>query len=601
MNNIRKIFTVLMCLALAAASGCSQSAGSTGSSQAGSSAATQSAAASSKYTREEVTAHLYEKDKTAKVSILKTANLPDCPWINVMDFLKYTFNDKVEFDISKAGNVFTITKKNNGVTMEAVNKTMVVDADKDTVTFPEQEMFIIGEDAYKDPGSTADNSYVKELQPEYAPGTEVKSAVYDLAKYGLDVVTEGDDIFLPISTISSIFTFNYNTAEYVGGDVYFTHMGEETGADKNNPYVNKTTLYDNITRTKAEIDFAYKELCFVMDEMYGYPGNNKYSGQLKEKGFDKTLEDNAELTHLKKDYIMSDNLVDYYRGLNFLTAMMDDKGHTSFALLSSTVSNPIYEKTKLITEWSDESKIKFPEDAAKYNAPLMESGQAKGEIMQARAAAYTGNSHVIKDTSVFTYVQNGTKAYFAFDKCKYDVLPELKEALEHASSHGVKDFYFDLSCNGGGDERVVAYIMALIAGDETFYYKNAKTGNKVIQKSKIDRNLDGVFDAKDDEYKFGFNYGIITSKFSFSCGNLLPCLARGAGIPIYGEKSGGGTCFAVLSNHADSMSFMISSQNTFALADDWSDVEGGAPVKEEWVKKSADGKADYSNFYGFLK
>ena len=604
MDRLKKITVIVIVFAMTVmAAACGNSGGTTlssSSSQASSAAA--GTASASGYTREEVTAHLYEKDKTAKVSILKNADLPNYPWISVMDFLKYTYNDKVEFDLSRSGDVYTITKKNNGITMETVNKTMVIDAGKDTVTFPEQEMFINGEDAYKVPGSTPNNPYVRELQPEYVPGTEVKAAVYDLAKYGLDAVGEGDEVYLPISTVSSLFAFNYTGAEFVDGDVFFTSIGDEIGVDINNPYIDKSSIYNNLERTKAEIDFSYNEFCFVMDELYGYPGNNKYSGQMKEKGFDKTIEDNAELAHLKKEYIMSDDLLEYFLGLNFLGVVMGDGGHTNFALLTNVASPPIYKETKLVTKWSDESReIRFPEDSHKYNESLIEMQKVQGEIMQARADAYTDNPYVIKEADLSSFAQKGTKAYFAFDNFKYNVLPELKEALEYAASHGVKDFYFDLSCNSGGDERVVAYIMSLIAGDGTFYYKNAKTGNTVIQKSEIDRNLDGVFDEKDKEYKFGFNYGIITSKMSFSCADWFPCLANRAGIPIYGEKSRGGTCFAVLCNHADSMEFMMSNANTFVLADDWSDVEGGAPVKEEWVKTSADGKADYSSFYDFLK
>lgn len=160
--------------------------------------------------------------------------------------------------------------------------------------------------------------------------------------------------------------------------------------------------------------------------------------------------------------------------------------------------------------------------------------------------------------------------------------------------------YFDISCNGGGDERVAAFLLDLITGDGTFYYTNAKTGNAVVQKVRVDLNQDGVFDEQDDAVSYDFNYKIITSKASFSSGNLFPCLAELAGIPIYGERSGGGTCFVMIQNHTDTMAFMFSGANTFARPDSWTNVEDGAPLTEEWVTVSEDGSTDYSHLYDIL-
>ena len=210
------------------------------------------------------------------------------------------------------------------------------------------------------------------------------------------------------------------------------------------------------------------------------------------------------------------------------------------------------------------------------------------------------NPNTVMETDETSYVVVGDKAFFAFDKFSYTVLPALKQALDHAAANGVQEFYFDLSCNGGGDERVVGYLMALMTGDGTFYYRSAKTGNRVVQKVKADLNQDGVFDEQDEAVRYGFDYKIITSKLSFSCGNVLPCLAQKAGIPIYGERSGGGTCFVYVLNHADTLGFMLSGQVTFVTPDTWQNIEAGAPLTEEWITKNEDGSTDYSHLYDLL-
>lgn len=556
----------------------------------------------SAYKKEKVSAYLYSKEQSAEFTVLKDPEFDGAAWMSVMDFLKYDFNDQVRFEISHDGDIYTVTKKNNGATLEDVNATMVIDTANDTVTFPQLEMFITGEDAYKAGGTVVDNQYVQELQPEYAEGYEVSSAVYDLAKYGFDAVGDGDDVYLPAVILSDIFGFNYNTAEYVDGKLYFVSAGDEIGTDPNSPYVDKTALYNSVTRSPKEIEFTYSEICFALDEIYGFPPHNKFSESMKASGFDKAADQDEDLSHIKNDYLRSESRLDYYVGLNYLTSLISDHGHTSMATgLTALTSIPAYAETELVKAWTDPSRTAlYPEDSQKYNALIAAGEMWKSGLYQARATAYTGDPNIVKETDNSAYIVSGDKAFFSFDRFNSSVLPDLKEALDHASANGVKDFYFDLSCNGGGDERVAAYLMKLMTGDGTFYYTNAKTGNRVVQKIKADLNGDGVFDEKDDEAKYGLNYKIITSKASFSCGNLLPCLAQKAGIPIFGEHSGGGTCFVLLLNHSDSMSYMISGANTFADPDTWADLEAGAPVTEEWTTTNEDGTTDYTHFYDLI-
>ncbi len=621
MKKMKKLAAFSLILAMLLAAGCNSAtkesstqkasdAQKDSSVQASSTTSTESSAESSSeepkpsvtYSKAEATAHIYEKDKTEKLTILKHPDLPGTAWINVMDFLKYDHNDKVKFEISKSGDVFTITKKNNGVTMDEVNTTMVIDTAKDTVTFDKQEMFIIGEDAFKTASSTINNPYVLELQPEYAEGSAVNSAVYDLSKYHFDAVAEGDDVYLPIPVISDIFGFNYNTAEFVDGEVYFVHAGDEVGADNTNPYVNKTSIYNNLTRDQKEIEFAYNELCFALDEIYGYPPNNNLSETMKELGFDKTVEQNEDLSHIKKEYLMSENLIEYYSGLSFVSSFINDGGHTMLTLMANILYVPTYAETELVKQLSNpERKIRFPEDAAKYTASMQNDLQWKQTLMATRNEAYTNNPNTVKENTTMSYLECGDKAVFAFDKFTYQIIPELMEALDHAASKGIKDFYFDLTCNTGGDERVAAYLMSLVNGDNSFSYLNKKTGNKIVQKVKVDKNLDGVFDEKDDAVKYDFNYKIITTQMSFSSANLFACLAQKAGIPIYGQRSGGGTCFVYMLNHTDTMAYMLSASNCFVIPADWSLIDSGAPVTEEWVKTAEDGSFDFSNLYNLIK
>ncbi len=68
------------------------------------------------------------------------------------------------------------------------------------------------------------------------------------------------------------------------------------------------------------------------------------------------------------------------------------------------------------------------------------------------------------------------------------------------------------------------------------------TGETTVQRYLADTNLDGVIDEKDLEKQYDFRFAILTTRCSFSCGNILPVYAQEKGIMIIGEKSGGGTC-----------------------------------------------------------
>ena len=116
---------------------------------------------------------------------------------------------------------------------------------------------------------------------------------------------------------------------------------------------------------------------------------------------------------------------------------------------------------------------------------------------------------------------------------------------------------------------------------------------------KIDKNLDGKFDEKDDaiNYKDKFHYAVLTTKYSFSCANALPCYAKADGIMVIGERSGGGGC-ATISTALGCGAFCMISRSKMLFDKDGKEIDSGAePDKVIEVKKDADGKADYSSFF----
>jgi C-terminal processing protease CtpA/Prc len=104
---------------------------------------------------------------------------------------------------------------------------------------------------------------------------------------------------------------------------------------------------------------------------------------------------------------------------------------------------------------------------------------------------------------------------------------------------------------------------------------NALTGQHERVQIHTDRNLDGVIDEKDKEVKYDFNYGVLTTRLSFSCGNLFPIMMQEHGAVLLGEPSGGGSCSVQIAVLSSGAVFMMSSAVwTFRNQDDES-VEDG--------------------------
>ena len=171
-----------------------------------------------------------------------------------------------------------------------------------------------------------------------------------------------------------------------------------------------------------------------------------------------------------------------------------------------------------------------------------------------------------------------------------------KWSLDYAKEKGAKNFLIDLSQNGGGSNMVVMYMLSIMTGRNDLYTKNQLTGNSVVSTGIVDRNLDNVIDEKDKELDYDFHFALLTSKKSFSCGNLLPCRAQEYQIPVVGETSGGGTCYIMNPSYPNAVTYSLSGFKMM-INGNGEDIENGAKVDFETAKAGEDGNVDYSNLY----
>jgi C-terminal processing protease CtpA/Prc len=209
--------------------------------------------------------------------------------------------------------------------------------------------------------------------------------------------------------------------------------------------------------------------------------------------------------------------------------------------------------------------------------------EIKAEIEQARAAAWgddvyreCGSTAIIRIDS-FVEDAAGWEAWYAGKgEIPMDAVGITWTGLKRASENpAIKNILFDLSANTGGSGDMLAYMIDLMFGDNVYRGYNVLTGQREHAVVHSDKNLDGVFDEKDDEVKYDFSYAVLTTRITFSCGNMMPFLMQEHGAVLLGEPSAGGSCYIQMGTLTNGGQFQMSTW-LWALRDaNGESVEGG--------------------------
>lgn len=228
-----------------------------------------------------------------------------------------------------------------------------------------------------------------------------------------------------------------------------------------------------------------------------------------------------------------------YEALSKFLCSLDD-GHTA---LSTTSYNP----------WQSKKYSRFGKLWAERIA-------LRSSLLNQRSKAYEEKE---KEEGEVLYSSDGTLAYIPFDhfsfasnaynsegEIKQEIYLEddyffLKKRLGEIKEKGsVSDVVLDVSINGGGTVGVLMKILALISDDNRAQSPMYLSDIDCVygRFTSIDSNNDGKKDL-DDVYGDDFSFHILTSPYSFSCGNAFPFFAKKNGYAdIVGVNSGGGEC-----------------------------------------------------------
>ena len=544
-------------------------------------------------------------------------DMPNVPYVSYEDFAETFF--KLDLTVTDQGSgKYSVVKKDiDGNTFAAM-----LDTEDETLVVGDNELFFsVSSENMDGDGRSEEVPFITKRISITQEGT-VKEKKYDYSKYGIDLRTVKDAPVIPLASISDLYG-NTNGAGtiviYNGEKIYFygTSLLLDCGVARNTDFELVQPLIDG-NRPEDTREFNYKELCLVIENMYGFPNDSyPFAKKVSEAGLDAAL---TQMDPQTKEYLLSSDSSLYAAGLNrLLSYWLCDGGHTGIGfneLMTSITDDPAnlnreknqeFLNTILQSISSGNGTVEWQVNANLINYERMNNRNvANATYPELRAEAYGIDQSeeqgvVYKgDTAViffnrFTFDGQGWVDYYkAVDAGQKGVIPQdtygfFQTTMREIGTHPeIKNIVIDDSCNGGGVNAALLGIEDLLFGDNAQKTLNQGTGITTTLKMTFDRNLDGVFDEKDAEVDYSkYNYAVLESISSFSCGNLFPAFAKEHGVLILGETSGGGSCNVAVHATADGLTYQISSEKELqgiAAIDGVLD-KGVAPDKVTFVTK----------------
>ena len=372
---------------------------------------------------------------------------------------------------------------------------------------------------------------------------------FDLSEYGIDLIDEGGECYLPLQTINDLLVSrNYVLVVYNGEKV----IASSSSSDLINE------MYEAPTGTMSE-DFAlfnYNELRFLLDTFYG----------LKPEHDIENFGDYFSSTGLLTDLAGTDPGA-FDHALRRLTMKYFDDGHSGLLKPSYLSGKPdpddIDERLSLFEDFGiSTNELAWP--SIQRQLKRLDYYPDHPEIDPFGEAEKPWFYEEVGDTAIITFDAfsiNRTDYYTEADLANPQDTIELI-AYAHSritrENSPVKNVVIDLSCNGGGAADAAIFTIAWFKNVGKITLRDSLTGAQSVCSYAADINLDGEFDM-DDQLPDDIHKYCLISGSSFSCGNLVPAAFKGApDITLLGLTSGGGTCTVLPCTTASGGVFTIS-------------------------------------------
>ena len=383
-------------------------------------------------------------------------------------------------------------------------------------------------------------------------------ATYTFEDCDFGYFRDGGELYMPLglldlalSEATTLYvTYNYRSLYASTNPDDFAQLTFRDGVSYNTVDDQMVRAVNGASMPDYLINYNASCFLFVMQNFYG-------------------LRDHFGIKSMKKYYQENNLYNDFYsntastRALAFSQAInMFDDNHSAIISVNQA--------------WGETAR-------AQYAKGILARNALEKRLTTLRTQKYQGALNDIEpQEGDILYSRDDKTAMFFFDSFKYGTAEEVfddngrvkdtayrydtfclfrKTLAEIANHHGVENIIIDASLNGGGTLGVMMKLLPFLSknnSSKVSYYDGAEEV-AFTYTNHSDVNGDGEF-SENEAYGNQFNFYILTSDCSFSCGNAFPCFAQEMGVKIIGETSGGGEC-AVSIHYLPNSQYIYHSSN----------------------------------------
>ena len=505
------------------------------------------------------------------------------PYIKLGDFLS-------SYNAIVTGGIQVFAKDGNVVKNAFSLGTMTFDVEKNQIVSTDLDKFLsMYEDAHLNHDSLqAEATATAKIDNEKCSSTVGKTITWNLDDYYMQLVSYENEVYVPYSILQTIFfsprslSFAFNGSDFYNVSsflAFFDNPKERTLSEFGKAYYGGP-LGGIKERSEEYSKYFYGSFLFTMEASNGHIGTMDFA----------SLDKKLDSLGYKSKLLSSDSYTADAAVCDAVCKLFGDGGHTGFIFTGVTAGMDIDRDIPLMNKvFETDSRLVAKTNVQNYLTALRSKAEvAPGLRVEGETAILTFDSFAVGAIDQTTgkvnnltpeSVVNDNKSTFALF---YNSFEEIKK------NENVKNVVFDVSLNGGGAAIALGESLSFLTDDDvTFSTKNPLTGSKNVECVAYDNDLDGDFSDK-DSYAGKYNFYILTSPVSFSCGNAFPCIASDYGYAkIIGQKSGGGDCVVGYATAVDGTYWQMSS-NTSIIRSSGHTVDDGCPVDYE---------IDYARFY----
>lgn len=489
------------------------------------------------------------------VAIRFYEDMPSVPYISVSDFQSLMLPGTT-VNVTKTGTgTYKLTNPHSTATVNTINETFAI---ADYLAFTNLMGLV-------QPGM--DNAYLDGVLPcvRYSHQTITggsPAVTFDYGKYGINLRGDEDNVYFPFTTLANVYADTHYHNAFCNGEkvLVASDDDEEEGIGAFDPDLATEKLMEKETRPADLVTYAYNELCFTIDHFYCMQGRSPYEASIRQNGIDQTLEASDD-GRMIKQLLLSDKMEEYITGLEFLMMYIEDGGHTCTWNINYSVVK----------------RVNDPSSKPYYNVyQRYKDEYDRYKVVESKRYWYLVDHRKEVYGDSLTYHKKGNTAICHFDAFFDDTLVIFLDALKKANDDPeVENLVIDLTLNCGGSLDVMVAMTSLIYGESMIRCVNTLTGQRTEWYYDVDRNFDGKFDEKDKDVHYDLNFCLLTSEFSYSCGNHLPSLCKDAGVLVAGQQCKGGGCAIATYRTAEGFRYQLSSVRCCDADKQWQNTDAG--------------------------